>query len=155
MELNLVCVGSLKEEYWNDAVNEYKKRLGAFAKINIIEIKEKTDEKNLGQVLQNKLAEAKILDGYKSGYNIALEINGNSYSSLNFAKHLQKLMTDGNSTITFFVGGSNGLDEKFSKSLNEQISFSKMTFPHHLMRVILLEQIYRAFSILNNKSYHK
>ena len=155
MDINIVCVGSLKEKFWKDAIDEYKKRLSAFAKVNVYEVKESVYGTSDAEILKAKKEEAERLLKYKQGHTIALEIDGKSFSSEEYANHVSGLMTNGNSTLTFFIGGSFGLDRDFSNSLNEKLSFSKFTFPHQLMRVILLEQIYRVFTIINNKTYHK
>lgn len=155
INLNIVCVGNLKEKYWIDAAKEYQKRISAFAKINIIEVKESIYGSSEKEILIAKQQEDKKLEAYKKGYCIALEVGGKSYDSESFASHIKDLAIKGNSNITFFIGGSYGLDKQFSESLDEKLSFSKFTFPHQMIRVILLEQIYRAFTILNNKTYHK
>lgn len=153
--INIACVGNLKEKYWKDAIDEYQKRLSAFAKINIFEVKESDYGTSKKQILIAKAEEAERLKKYTLGYVVALEIDGKTFDSVQFAEHVQNLMINGNSTITFLIGGSHGLDKTLSDSANEKLSFSKFTFPHQLMRVILIEQIYRAFTILNNKTYHK
>ena len=155
ININVVCVGNLKEKFWCQAIDEYKKRISAFANISIFEVKESAYGSSDAEINKAKQEEAKRLAKYSCGHTIALEINGKNYDSENFAKHISSLATNGNSTITFFIGGSYGLDKEFSDSLNEKLSFSSFTFPHQLMRVILLEQIYRAFTIINNKTYHK
>ena len=155
VEINIVSVGNLKEKYWKDAIAEYQKRLSAFAKVNIIEVKESVYGDSVAEIEKAKREEAERLSKYRQGHTIALEIDGKNFSSEDFAGHLKNLMTNGSSTITFFIGGSFGLDKDFSNSLDEKLSFSKFTFPHQLMRVILLEQVYRAFTIINNKTYHK
>ena len=155
ININLVCVGNLKEKFWCHAIDEYKKRISAFANISIFEVKESTYGSSDAEIKKAKQEEAKRLAKYCSGYNIALEINGKMFDSESFAKHISSLATNGNSTISFFIGGSYGIDKEFSDSLNEKLSFSSFTFPHQLMRVILSEQIYRAFTIINNKTYHK
>lgn len=155
ININIVCVGNLKENYWQDAIKEYQKRISAFAKINVVEVKESTYGTSDKEILIAKSAEAKRLESYKKGYCIALEVGGKSFDSIGFANHISDIATKGNSSITFFIGGSHGLDKDFSDSTDEKLSFSKFTFPHQMMRVILLEQIYRAFTILNNKTYHK
>lgn len=152
MEINVVCVGNIKEKYLKDAVNEYVKRLGAFCKINVIEVK---DYDSLDQIDKTKKLEAENLQKYKKGYTIALEIGGESLSSEQLAGKMEQIFSQKSSTITFFIGGSNGLDKTFSDSLDYKLSFSRLTFPHQLMRVILLEQIYRAFMINSGRSYHK
>lgn len=153
--INIVCVGNLKEKYWKDAIAEYQKRLSAFAKVNIVEVKESDYGTSDKQILMAKTEEAERLKKYLSGHVVALEIGGKNFDSVQFAEHIQSLMTNGNSIITFMIGGSHGLDKILSDSANEKLSFSKFTFPHQLMRVILLEQVYRAFTILNGKTYHK
>lgn len=153
--INIVCVGNLKEKYWKDAIAEYQKRLSAFAKVNIVEVKESDYGTSDKQILIAKTEEAERLKKYLSGHVVALEIGGKNFDSVQFAEHIQSLMTNGNSTITFMIGGSHGIDKILSDSANEKLSFSKFTFPHQLMRVILLEQVYRAFTILNGKTYHK
>lgn len=155
MTINIVCVGSLKEKYWKDAIAEYQKRICAFAKINIIEVKESAYGNSDAEILKAKQEEAQRLLAYKKGFCIALEINGKSFDSIGFSKYIASLENLGNSTISFFIGGSYGLDKSFSDSLNQRISFSSFTFPHQLMRVILLEQIYRSFMISGNRTYHK
>ena len=153
--INIVCVGNLKEKYWKEAISEYQKRISAFARINIIEVKESIYGTSENEILLAKKEEAEKLLKHKQGYCLALEIDGKEYDSESFAGHISKLMTLGNSTISFFIGGSFGLDKSFSNSLDERLSFSNFTFPHQLMRVILAEQIYRAFTILSGKTYHK
>jgi 23S rRNA (pseudouridine1915-N3)-methyltransferase len=153
--INIVCVGNLKEKYWVDAIKEYEKRLGAFAKVNIVEVKESEYGTSEKEILDAKKSEAERLSKHKKGYCVALEIGGKNFDSEQFASHIESLATTGNSTISFFIGGSFGLDKNFSDDCNEKLSFSKFTFPHQLMRVILLEQIYRAFTIINGKTYHK
>ena len=155
ININVVCVGNLKEDYWQQAVKEYQKRISAFAKISVVEVKESVYGNSEKDILLAKSLEAKKLEAYKKGYCVALEVNAKNYDSPSFAQHLKDLANKGNSTITFFIGGSYGLDKTFSSGTDEQISFSKFTFPHQMMRVILIEQIYRAFTILNNKTYHK
>lgn len=155
MQINVVCVGNLKEKFWKDAISEYSKRISAFAKLNIVEVKESEYGNSDATILRAKKEESERLAKYKKGHCVALEILGKEFSSEQFALHLKNLANDGNSTITFFVGGSFGLDKEFSDSMAEKLSFSKFTFPHQLMRVVLLEQIYRAMTILLGKTYHK
>ena len=153
--INIVCVGNLKERFWKEAVEEYSKRISAFAKLNIFEVKEATYGTSNKDILNARKEEAERLSKHKEGYTIALEILGKSFDSESFADHISKITLQGNSTISFFIGGSYGLDQDFVKTLDEKLSFSNFTFPHQLMRVILLEQVYRAFTILNGKTYHK
>lgn len=155
ISINIVCVGNLKEKFWSQATEEYKKRLSLFAKLNIIEVKESDYGSSAKEILLAKKQEAERLEKYKKGYCIALEIKGEKFDSEQFALNIKNIADKGNSTISYFIGGSYGLDAEFSNSLNQKISFSNLTFPHQLMRVIVMEQIYRAFTILNNKTYHK
>ena len=149
--INLVCVGNLKEKFTKDEQAEYQKRLSAFCNLNIIEIKEQNQFENVDVTLQKEGLD--ILSKTK-GYVILCDINGKELSSENFAQKIDKLMLE-NSTITFVVGGSYGVSEDVRKEANERISFSPLTFPHNMFRNMLLEQIYRAFTIINGKSYHK
>ena len=153
--INIVCVGNLKEKYWIDAIEEYKKRITPFAKLNIFEVKESAYGISEKDILIAKKEEAERIKKYLQGYVIALEIDGKNFDSESFANQIQKLMIQGNSTLTFIIGGSYGIDKELSNSADLKLSFSKFTFPHQLMRVILMEQIYRAFTILNGKTYHK
>ena len=153
--INVVCVGSLKEKYWKDAISEYSKRISAFAKLNIVEVKEALYGSSQKEIEIAKKEEAERLKKYASGKTIALEIAGKTFDSEGLASHIQSVTTNGFSTITFVIGGSFGLDKAFSDSLDEKLSFSSFTFPHQLMRVVLLEQIYRSFTIINGKTYHK
>lgn len=155
MVVNIICVGNLKEKYWISAIEEYSKRLKLFCEFNIIEVKEFNEGKSSAEILNNKKQESKLLEKYKKGYTIGLEIKGELLSSEQFADKLKDIALQGNSTISFFIGGSNGLDKDFSNSLDYKISFGKCTYPHQLMRVILTEQIYRCFMINSNRSYHK
>ena len=153
--INIVCVGNLKENYWKEAIEEYKKRISPYAKLNIIEVKESAYGTSEKDILIAKSQEAESIKKHLAGYVIALEIGGKNFSSEEFAHNFQTLLNQGNSTITFLIGGSYGLDKNLSDSANLKLSFSKFTFPHQLMRVVLVEQLYRAFTILNGKTYHK
>lgn len=156
MTINLICVGSIKEKYFTDAINEYKKRLSSFCKFNIIELK----EINFSKVSNSEIEKIKELEGKEiisnlKKNNILLSLKGKEYSSEELANFISNKQTNGLSELTFVIGGSYGVSGEVEKEIQEKISFSKLTFPHQLMRVIFLEQIYRAFTILNNKSYHK
>ncbi|ERJ12522.1 23S rRNA (pseudouridine(1915)-N(3))-methyltransferase RlmH [Haloplasma contractile] len=159
MKVKLITVGKLKEKYLKQGINEYLKRLTPYGKFNIIELQdekapEKLSDKEMGIV---KDAEGeKILNHIKRDeYVISLAIEGKQKSSERLAMDLNNLLTYGKSKITFIIGGSLGLSEKVYKRSDELLSFSKMTFPHQVMRLILLEQIYRAIKINNNEPYHK
>ena len=145
LKINIVCVGTLKEDYWTKAIQEYTKRISRFATINIIEVAEKDTIEKEGELLLSKI----------KGYAIALDKDGSLISSENLAEKLDKLLVQGKSEISFIIGGSDGLSPKVKGSSNEMISFGKVTYPHQLMRVILAEQIYRALTINNHITYHK
>ncbi|MBE6642991.1 MAG: 23S rRNA (pseudouridine(1915)-N(3))-methyltransferase RlmH [Ruminococcaceae bacterium] len=143
LNIKIICCGTLKESYLRDAVKEYEKRLSAFCKLTIQEIKE------------DSLSAAYSAVSSFKGYKIALCIEGNMISSEQLAEKIDTLTTNGTSEIAFIIGGSDGIAENIKNMCNYRLSFSKMTFPHQLMRVILLEQTYRAFTIINHKQYHK
>ncbi len=149
----IVCVGKIKEDFLTKGINEYTKRINGFVKFEIIEVK----EVNTNNIVNNMKEEANnILQKInKNDYVITLEIEGKSFDSILFSKELEKLVTYGNSNIVFVIGGSNGLDESVKERSNMALSFSKFTFPHQLMRLILVEQIYRSLTITYNKEYHK
>lgn len=156
MEFNIVCVGSLKEDYLKKAQNEYLKRISGYSKVNVIECKE-ADYKDLSVegIKKAKQKEALLIENHLKGYVVALEINGKEFSSEELAQNIKKLEVNGYSSITFIIGGSYGIFEQLSQKANLKLSFGKFTLPHQLMRIVLLEQIYRCQTILNNKTYHK
>ena len=150
--IKLITVGNIKEQYLKDAIEEYLKRIRKYTNIEIIELK---DEGLVEEVKAIKLESEKILKVLnEKDYIITLEIDGKEMSSIEFAKKMNEIQIE-NSNITFIIGGSYGLSEEIKDKSNLKLSFSKMTFPHQLFRVILLEQIYRAYKINNNESYHK
>ena len=151
MTINLICVGNLKETFSKQEQEEYLKRLSAFCKVNVIEIKEQNQFENFSVTLEKEGEE--ILKKLK-GYVILCDIKGKELSSPALAEKLENLMQT-NSEISFVVGGSYGVCEKVKSLSKEKISFSPMTFPHNLFRIMLLEQVYRAFTIINGKTYHK
>lgn len=150
--MKILCVGKIKEKFYNDAINEYLKRLSKYTKIEIIEVPD-IFEQNIENI---KKKEKELLNKHISekDYVITLEIEGKSLSSSDFSKKIEETLII-NSNIVFIIGGSYGLDEEIKNRSNYALSFSKLTFPHQLFRIILLEQIYRAFKIINNESYHK
>ena len=150
--IKIICLGKIKESYINDAIKEYTKRLSKYTEIKIIELDDVgLDDKKV--VLKKE--EEKILKVLNDKeYIITLEIEGNEISSLDFARKINDIFIQ-SSNITFIIGGSYGLSDEIKKKSNYKLSFSKMTFPHQLFRVILLEQLYRAFKINNNEEYHK
>ena len=144
--IKIICFGKIKEQYLKDLIDDYSKRINKYLKLEIIELK---DNDNI------KIETSEVLNVInKKDYNIALCINGKSYTSMDLAKHIDKLFNY-NSTITFIIGGSNGLETSVTNLCNECLSFSNLTFPHGLFRGILLEQIYRVLKINNNETYHK
>lgn len=149
----IICIGKIKEKYLIDGINEYKKRIEGYTKFEILELK----EFNTSDTIKNIENEGKVIleKIRKEDYVITLEILGNKLDSVAFSKHLEKITTYGTSNIIFVIGGSNGLSDEVKKRSNYKLSFSDMTFPHQLMRLILVEQIYRSLTILNNKEYHK
>ncbi len=144
--IKILCVGKIKEGYLQDLINDYLKRISKYHKIEIIELK---DDSNYLKETSNLLEHIKSSD-----YNIALDIKGKMVTSEEFASIIDKTFLT-NSTITFIIGGSLGLNDEIKSKCQQIISFSHLTFPHGLFRGILLEQIYRSFKILNNEAYHK
>ena len=149
MDIRVVCVGKLKEKYWKEAEAEYLKRLGAYCNTQIVEVKESRsdDIEEEGEAILKRIS--------PSEYVITLEIKGRRKSSEELAEMMAGLALDGKSDIAFVIGGSNGLSETVSRRADFALSFSDMTFPHQMMRVILLEQIYRSFKINRKEKYHK
>ncbi len=143
--IKIICVGKIKEKFYRDAIAEYLKRLSKYHKIVIEELPDSNKQK------EEKLLLKKI---NQKDYNIILDIDGKMLNSIELSNHIDKTFQI-NSNITFVIGGSDGLTENVKKTANLKLSFSKMTFPHQLFRVILLEQIYRSFKIINNETYHK
>ncbi|MFP7298445.1 23S rRNA (pseudouridine(1915)-N(3))-methyltransferase RlmH [Neobacillus niacini] len=159
MNISIVSVGKLKEKYLKMGIDEYLKRLNSYAKVEVIEV---PDEKAPEELSELEMIQVKQKEGERilakisqDTYVIALAINGKMQSSEELADTLDKLATYGKSKIAFIIGGSLGLSEEVLKRANEKLSFSKMTFPHQLMKLILVEQIYRAFRINRNEPYHK
>ncbi len=158
VSIQVLAVGSLKETYLKDAVDEYLKRLSRYANITIKEVKESRLPKNATNknIQQSIETESESLLAHTKGFFvIALDAKGKHLTSEQFASKLQDTMTYASSNIAFLIGGSHGLSKTIKKHANLILSFSNMTFPHQLMRVIVLEQLYRAMTILNNEPYHK
>ena len=159
MRINIVCVGKIKEKYLKLGIDEFKKRLSKYCKLEIIELEDEKAPENLSdkEMLIIKEKEGKkILSKIKdNSYVIALAIDGKNLSSEELAETINKLGLRGISNITFVIGGSLGLSDEVLSRADYKLSFSKMTFPHQLMRLILLEQVYRAYRINNGEPYHK
>ena len=159
MKITVIAVGKVKEIYFRNAIEEYAKRISKFADFRLIEVAdEKTPESSSKQEQRLILEKEgkRILEKIPAdSYLFATAIEGKQFTSTEFAGMLEKLTVDGNSSFTFLIGGSLGLMEELKEMAKQKISFSEMTFPHQLMRVILSEQIYRAFKIINHEPYHK
>lgn len=159
MNINIICVGKVKESFYRDAISEFTKRLSKYCKVNIYEVADEKTPDKASEAEENKilLKEGERIQKHmkEEDYVFALAIEGKKYDSVSFANEIEKLGIQGNSTIDFIIGGSLGIDANIKKRADRLISFSDMTFPHQLMRVILLEQIYRGFRIINNEPYHK
>ena len=153
MNINIVCVGKIKENFYKDAVSEYAKRLTRFCKFNVVEVAESRIESN--DINKVKVIEGKSIISKLKGYVIILDLAGVMLTSTDLAEKIDDLQTSGVSEITFVIGGSYGLSDEIKQKADFTLCFGKMTFPHQLMRVILSEQIYRAFMINSNSEYHK
>ena len=160
LTVNIITVGKLKESYLRDACNEYIKRLRTFCKLNIIELSESRlsdnpSEKEITSALED---EAKAMNSFlivKDSFNVAMCIEGKQFSSVEFSQQLEKAAINGKSTINLIIGSSFGIANEVKQMADLRLSMSKMTFPHQLARVMILEQIYRAFQISSNGKYHK
>ena len=159
LHINIICVGKLKEKYLKDALSEYSKRLSKYCNLNIIELPDEKLPNNLNDSLINQIKQKEsnnILSHIEKGsYVLALDLKGKQFSSEEFSKKITNISINSFSSITFIIGGTLGLYENVLKNSNELICFSKMTFPHQLIRIFLLEQIFRAFKISNNETYHR
>lgn len=158
MKITIACVGKIKEKYFTDAINEYSKRLSRYVTLNICEVADEKAPESMSQAQAEQVKETegeRILKVIKDSFVVALAIDGKKMTSEGFADFISDSMVRGVSHITFVIGGSLGLSDKVIKRADYKLSFSDMTFPHQLMRVILLEQIYRANRIMKNEPYHK
>lgn len=159
INVTVIAVGKIKEKYFTDAVGEYSKRLGRYCKLNIVELKDEPTPDNPSDKERESVLKKegeRIADKIPKGaYVIALCIEGKQKTSVEFSKLIEQIATDGNSDIVFIIGGSLGIYDEIKKRSDYKLSFSEMTFPHQLMRVVLLEQIYRGFNISNGGKYHK
>ncbi|MDR1954173.1 MAG: 23S rRNA (pseudouridine(1915)-N(3))-methyltransferase RlmH [Clostridiales Family XIII bacterium] len=159
MNIEIICVGTLKEKYWRDAEAEYVKRLSKYGRIKIVQVRETPLPANPSPANENAViaAESRALLSAvgKQSYIVALDRGGKRFSSEDFARKFRSLANEGRSHIAFLIGGSLGLSDDVLGASDLRLSFSDMTFPHQLMRVILLEQTYRSHKILNNEAYHK
>lgn len=151
--IKIICVGKIKEKYFVEAIDEYKKRISKYSKLEIIEVSDEATDNE--KIVLSKEKDKLLKTINKNDYNIALDIDGKELSSVELSNKIDNIFTNYNSNITFIIGGSCGIDDEIKNMCDFRLSFSKMTFPHQLFRIILLEQIYRSFKILNNESYHK
>lgn len=158
IHINIICIGKLKERYLKDAINEYSKRLNKYCKLNIIELQDESLPTKINESIINEIKSKeckKILENVKqTAYVISLDLKGKQYSSDEFSGKIQEFCVKGFSEITFIIGGTLGLNKEVLERSNELICFSRMTFPHQLIRVFLLEQLFRGFKISNNETYH-
>ena len=159
MKITILCVGKVKEKFYQDAIKEFQKRMSRYCKLDIVEVAdEKTQEQSSDleiQIIKDKEGERLLKHIKEDAYIICLAIDGKQLDSVELSEKMNQLFVTGNSHICFVIGGSLGISDNVLKRANYKLSFSKMTFPHQLMRVILLEQIYRGFRIMNNEPYHK
>ncbi|MCI8664218.1 MAG: 23S rRNA (pseudouridine(1915)-N(3))-methyltransferase RlmH [Hungatella sp.] len=159
MRITLVAVGKIKERFFEDAIREYEKRLSRYCKLEIVQVADEKTPEGAGEALENQIKERegeRILGHIRDGaYVIALAIEGRMLDSEELAERIGRLGVEGVSQIVFVIGGSLGLSGRVMERADFALSFSKMTFPHQLMRVILLEQVYRSYRILNHQPYHK
>jgi len=159
IKITLITVGKIKEKYFRDAIEEYTKRLSKYCRLEVIEVADEKTPDKLSPVeeavIKEKEADRILKYVKEDAFVYTLEILGEKTDSVSFAKQLENIGIGGKSLIQFIIGGSLGLHEDVSKRADKRISFSDMTFPHQLMRVILLEQVYRAYRIINGEPYHK
>ena len=158
LNINIICVGKIKENYLKDAISEYSKRLSKFCNLSIIEL---ADEKlpsklnnSIISEIKNKECNKMIQSIKKESYVICLDLKGKQFTSEEFSQKIDNIALNFNSSITFIIGGTLGLNEEILSLSSEKICFSKMTFPHQLIRLFLLEQLFRAFKISNNETYN-
>ena len=159
VNITFVTVGKIKEKYFRDAVAEYQKRLSKYCKLDVIEVADEKTPDRASDVLEDQIKQKeaeRILKNIKDhAHCIALTIDGKKRDSVDLATHIERLGLNGKSNLVFVIGGSLGLHDSVIERADEKLSFSDMTFPHQLMRVILIEQIYRCYRIINGEPYHK
>ncbi len=158
LNIQIICIGKIKEDYLKSAINEYSKRLSKYCKLEILELPDEKIPDKLNTSLANEIKQKEcsniIKHLKKSSYNIALDLSGKQLTSEQFSEKIESLSMT-NSNITFIIGGSLGLTNELLNYCQEKLCFSKMTFPHQLIRVFLLEQIFRGFKIAHNETYHR
>ncbi|SEF41491.1 23S rRNA (pseudouridine1915-N3)-methyltransferase [Butyrivibrio sp. Su6] len=158
-KITIICVGKIKEKYWNDAISEYSKRLSRYCKLNIIEVADEKTPDNAPPAIEEQIKDKEgkriIKNINPSAFVCALAINGKKFTSESFSEFIDSQGVKGINHIQFIIGGSLGLHKSVLDLADQHISFSDMTFPHQMMRVILLEQIYRGYKIISGEPYHK
>lgn len=159
LKIDLIVLGKIKEKYLNEAIDEYKKRISRFASLNIIELKDRDKPDKLSDAELDKIideeSEEILTKIDEQSFVITLEIEGKLLTSEEFAEKVKEIAVSGYSKITLIIGGSNGFNKKVSSKADLKLSFGRMTMNHKLMRVVLMEQIFRCFKIMNNEAYHK
>lgn len=159
LNINILCVGKIKENYLKEAINEYSKRLSKYCNLNIIEVADEVVpnklSENVIEEIKNKEAGKMLEQLKKETYLISLDLKGKQYTSEEFSQKIQDIAVQGNSSITFVIGGTLGIGKEVLDKSKEKLCFSKMTFPHQLIRVFVLEQIFRAFKISSGETYHR
>ena len=155
MNINIICIGKIKDKYINEGIAEFSKRMTSFASLNIIELKEYNKEDSINISIEKESSEILKEISKSNSYNILLDLDGKEITSENMSKYIDDLKNKGISSINFIIGGSNGVSKEVKNSVDMKLKFSYFTFPHQLMRLILLEQVYRWFAISNNIKYHK
>lgn len=158
MNIKIICLGKIKERYLQEGIKEYSKRISKYSNIEIIELQDESIPESPSQKeIENiKRIESEKIQKYikKTDYTVALDQYGKQYTSEELSANIQNILLNGYNTINFIIGGTVGIDQNFIKACNEKISFSKLTFPHQLVRLFLVEQIFRCFKIANNEKYH-
>lgn len=155
MNINIVCIGKIKDKYIVDGIAEFSKRIQSFADLDIIELKEYTKENTTALSIKKESEEILKYLSKTSSYEILLDLNGKEFDSKSMSNYIENLKNNGISNVSFIIGGSDGVNEELKKRVNLRLKFSNFTFPHQLMRLILMEQLYRWLAISNNIKYHK
>ncbi len=159
MKIRILTIGKLKEKYLVNGINEYIKRLNAYCKVEMVEVGDEpipdNASENVENIIKDKEADKIVAKIKDDEYVIVLDLHGKEIDSVAFSKHIEECMIRGKSTITFVIGGSLGLGKSLLQRADYRLCFSKMTFPHQLMKLILVEQVYRAFKIMRRETYHK
>ncbi len=151
--IKIICIGKIKEKYLQVAINDYYKRLSKYTKVKIIELDNENYNNSIQTLNKESIKILKRID--EKDYIIALDIKGEELDTITFTNKIKQLYDEGKSNIPFIIGGSDGLANNIKDKANYHLSFSKMTFPHQLFRLLLLEQLYRCYKIINNETYHK